>query len=805
MAKRHRVACLQLSTGRSKLAVSVLLLVSAILVSSFSFNNPYPVSAAASLTLNPTFASRGAIVSIAGSGFSFPNGTSASICIMTGYDRAGRPWLITFPICSVSGGSVSGSFVVNGTLSPIENPYTARVVAHRGSLATNITAQATFTVTGITINPSIGARGQTINLNGSIGGSDTACSISGSVVGTWSCVIYGSTGGNFSGSFVVSNVATPGPYKIRVTGNPSGVFVEATFTVKGPSITLNPTAGRIGSSVGVNGTGFSFSDTTCTISSPSLSSVVLNPACVINAGTGEPKGNFTVGNVSPGSYVIKITGSTNDFAQATFNVTSGPSVTLSPATGITGTVVKVTGTGYLPTDTACTISGTGIVTVAACSIVAGSGAPNGNFTVGDVVPGAYLITVTGNKGDSAQATFQVTPVIRGLTLYPTNATTGSVVTFKGTGFSTSDTSCVVLSSPTTLLIGTYVCAISSGVATGSFTVGATATANVNWNVTVRGSPVNDNATASFRVIPKISVVPTAGTNGTVVSTPGSGFSSLAVFCNLTVVPNITFVSARCGIAGSSGQVSGSFIVFNAPPGVYLVNVTDSAGYFAGTTFTVGAPSANIAIIPNVVTPGDSVGVVGDGFNPSDTACTITPTVTTTGTPTCSISGGVVAATFTVSGTAASGYYVVVVSATPYGDFASNFLEVTITTITITTSTSTTTSVTSTTATSITTSVSSTLTTTSITNTGVSTYISYSFTTTTSTGQSTTSISTTTTATFMITSFTTTTTSTTVAVTHTLGGAIGPSWLSSQDFNGNLLELVSVMSLLGWVLVRRLAF
>jgi hypothetical protein len=809
---RSRVACLNLSSSRVRLAVTVLLLISAIFVSVSSINNMPFVEAAASISLSPAFAGRGSVVTFSGSGFSLPNGTALVnpiACNLFSLDQLNNPGtLISSPICSVSGSSISGSFVVKGNISPIKNPY-AVIVNVTDAKSHFIKAQRTFTVTAIIISPPVGARGQTIKVNGSIGGSDTTCSLSGSVVGTSSCVMYGSTGGNFSGSFVVAYVS-PGPYTVRVTSSPSGTFVETSFTVTGPSITLTPPKGVIGAFIGVNGTGFSFADTTCSITSPTSGSVLLNSACSINSGTGKVKGNFTVGNVSPGAYVIRVTGSPyGDFAEATFQVTSGPSINLKPWSGTPGTVIQISGTGFLPSDTACSITGSGgVATTAACSIVAGTGAPKGNFTIGNVVPGSYLIIVTGNHGDYAQNTTQVTITPLALTLTPSNATEGSTVTFRGIGFSTADRSCSVSSSPTTVLIASSTCSMSSGVATGSFVVGSTAGANVAWVVTVTGSPTIDKATASFGVIPEISISPTSGSSGTVVSFSGSGFSSSATFCNVTLIPTIIgyFTAAHCGIIGP-GQVSGSFIVASAAQGVYIANVTDNAltygsphNFAAGAPFTVGAPITSITIYPNVVVPGQSVGVSGYGFNAGDTKCTILPkTIATSGV--CTISGGIVAGSFIAAGN--PGYYVITVNATS-GDFATNFLEIAVTTGTLTiTSSPTTTSVTTTTATSFTTSIPVTLTTTTFTSTGISTYISYTLTSTTITGQSTSSISTVTTTTSIETSSTTTTITTTLSTTATVGAIVSPPTFSSQGFDGNIFGLISLMSLLGWVLVRRL--
>lgn len=808
MAKRHRKACLELSIGRSRLIVTVLLLVSTIFISSSLFNPP--VSAAPAITLNRTNALRGSLVTFTGSGFL----SADTDCFVTLQDRTSTNVTVPFTqVCSKSSGStsLSGSFVVP-FVTPILNPYIV-IVTGNVTGSENDAALAAFTITAITMSPTTGPRATTVSVNGSLGGSDTTCSITGTVVGTVSCVISGSTGGNFTGSFVVANVV-PGPYTVRVTGSPSAIFVEATFIVTGPSIALFPSSGAIGTVVNANGTGFSFTDTTCIITSPSLGGVVVTPGCAINAGTGIVNGTFTVGYVAPGSYVIRITGSSSDFAQATFHVTSGPSITLSPTLGPSGTIVGMTGTGFLPGDKSCTIAGT-VVTIPACSIVQGSGAPTGSFTVANVAPGTYVVTVTGNGGDSAQATFHVT-VNGTLTLLPTKGPTGTTVTFRATGFLATDTACVVLSAAAgfapgsnNLLIGSFTCSMSSQVATGSFVVGSLATTNVNWNVTVRGTPANDIPTgvwALFNVTAQITVSPTTGTNGTVVGVTGTGFSSTAsTVCTLGITPSTGFTDRLCGISGSTGHASASFRVSTAVPGLYLVNVTDSNGYFAGATFQVGTPSANITINPNAVfaPPGGSVGISGSGFNPYDTSCTITPIVFLFSVSSCSTSSGFVGASLTVLNNAPPGLYAITVTGN-MGDFAFNYLGVNTVTVQTSTTLTTTTVATSSTGTTITTSttqVSTSFSTTTLQTTGFSTWIFTSRTATTAFGQTTTSVISTYTTSSIITALTSTTVTISTIITHTLGQIIQPS-TSPHVALSDAITLLGVLSLALPLLIRR---
>ena len=176
-----------------------------------------------------------------------------------------------------------------------------------------------------------------------------------------------------------------------------------------PVIGLSSGSGNVGLQIGISGSGFLPTDAACYFSSPSNPGVVTSSACVTSGGS--VSGGFTIGNVLPGAYVIQATGSGGDFAQALLTVTGGAQVGLSPATAQPGVDVLVIASGFLPTDTTCTVSSPTPNVVlkgtVACVIQAGSGTPHGSFIVGNILPGQYVIQVTGNGGDSAQALLSV--------------------------------------------------------------------------------------------------------------------------------------------------------------------------------------------------------------------------------------------------------------------------------------------------------------------------------------------------------------------------------------------------------------
>jgi hypothetical protein len=140
-----------------------------------------------------------------------------------------------------------------------------------------------------------------------------------------------------------------------------------------PSLTVTPNSGPIGQGVTVTGSGFSLSDVgACT-------SMLSSPVNIVSASTCNFAHNgvligssFTVvAGAALGVYFVTVTGSTGDFATASFTVTP-PTITLTPNSGPIGQGVTVTGSGFAPGDAgACTSvlsTPTNIVSAPTCTI-----------------------------------------------------------------------------------------------------------------------------------------------------------------------------------------------------------------------------------------------------------------------------------------------------------------------------------------------------------------------------------------------------------------------------------------------------
>ncbi len=180
------------------------------------------------------------------------------------------------------------------------------------------------------------------------------------------------------------------------------ISANSTDPITVPSISLNPNSGSAGSTVQVSGSGFSTSDTACSISGK----VVVSQTCSVSNGALTATA-FTVANVAGGSYSVKVTGTpTEDSASAQFTVNApAPSIKLTPSSAQAGATVQVSGSGFLASDNACTLSGNP-VTASTCSI--SNGILSATFNVATVATGAYTIRAIGKPGsDFASAQFTV--------------------------------------------------------------------------------------------------------------------------------------------------------------------------------------------------------------------------------------------------------------------------------------------------------------------------------------------------------------------------------------------------------------
>ena len=269
--------------------------------------------------------------------------------------------------------------------------------------------------------------------------------------------------------------------------------------------------------------------------------------------------------------------STTSSSQTTASLVNNPIIALTPNSASAGSTVHVSGSGFLTGDASCSFSGSP-VSASDCSI--SNGLLTGSFVVAGVGSGYYLITAIGSPGsDSASVTLNVNGPA--LTLNPSSDSAGATVSVSGSRFSPTDTACTLSGGS----IASYTCAISGGALAGTFVVSNAGTGV--YGVTATGSPAGDSAIADFQLtaaIPSVTLNPSSGQAGAMVTVSGSGFASTDSTCTIEGSTG-SISSSTCTI--SSGTVTGSFVVANATAATYAIKVTGSqVGDSALAAFTI---------------------------------------------------------------------------------------------------------------------------------------------------------------------------------------------------------------------------
>jgi len=261
---------------------------------------------------------------------------------------------------------------------------------------------------GITLDPTTGTVGLTVEVRGSdftLMGQDAVVGISvgGILIDPAPAAITTPEAGAdaFTRRIVIPAGMTPGPkvVSVTVTGEP---VTTATFTVAPSTLTLTPASGPVGTVVTISGSGFLPNRSGSVAAADVIAAV---PFTTTAAGTIPTGITATIIAGAPvGARTLTATVGV-EAASATFTVLA-PTITVSPTSGAPGTVVTVTGIGFVPFSTL------GILTIGPHPLPAGvipatvTPIPTvitdsvGNFTATFVIPGlaAGATTVTATVG-----------------------------------------------------------------------------------------------------------------------------------------------------------------------------------------------------------------------------------------------------------------------------------------------------------------------------------------------------------------------------------------------------------------------
>jgi hypothetical protein len=418
-----------------------------------------------------------------------------------------------------------------------------------------------------------------------------------------------SPAGGFTTTFIVPS-ATHGIHTVTATDSSSSNNAAiATFTVA-PNLITSPTSGPSGTSVTASGTGFvANSPITVTFNGTTVST---SPSTVMTDATGSFfSATFIVPSSTAGVKTINVADADGNSDTASYTVTA-QSITLTPTSGNIGTITTVSGSNFLPSSP-LTVTYNGVTV--GTSVSTGSGAlPSGvTFPVPTSTFGSNVVRVTDGFGNYATATFSVTTSIR---LSPTRGPVGTPVAVSGQGFGALKTITVTFAGTAIVTSPSPVTTDNYGSFDASFNVPAgSSTSSVAGAKTVvasdSSSPPN-SASATFTVTPYITLNPTTGNAGTVVTVSGTGYGASRTmtikFDATTQTTSPTMVTTT-----AYGTFSCTFTVPTSIGGSHNVTGIDSSSNTDTEIFNI---TPTITLNPTSGNVGSSVSVSGAGFGNS---------------------------------------------------------------------------------------------------------------------------------------------------------------------------------------------
>jgi hypothetical protein len=596
---------------------------------SASFIVPTP-----SITISPTSGPPGTSITVVGSNFKL----GATVTIFFDVDGDG----VVDPGETVGTATASSTGAFSTVVPAPTLPFGTYDV--RATDGVNTAPAVTFTITpAISLSPTSGSPGTTVTVSGS----GFAAGASGIVwfdidddnvvdAGEPSVAVTASATGTFTATLTVPTVAA-GTYNIKADV-PSGGPVEAsaTFIVPTPSITISPTSGPPGTSITVTGSGFNVGasgfvwfdidgDGVLDLGEPSVS--------VTASATGTFTATLTVPTVpfQAAGYNIRadVPSGGPVEASATFLVT--PAISLSPTSGPPGTTVTVSGSGF-----AASVSGVvwfdsnnnGALDSGEPSASVTTG-PLGTFTATLTVPtvaaGTYNIRADVPSGGPVEASATFTVLIPSITVSPTSGPPGTSVSISGTDFIPGASGFVWFDIDGDGVLdpgepSVSVTASATGTFTATLTVPTVPFQAAGYNIRAdvpSGGPVE--ASATFLVTPAISLSPTSGSPGTIVTVSGSGFAAGASGVVWFDIDDDNVVDAGepsvAVTASATGTFTATLTVPTVAAGTYNIKADVPLGLpvEAFATFTVLIPS--ITVSPTTVSSGQLITIAGTDFTP----------------------------------------------------------------------------------------------------------------------------------------------------------------------------------------------
>jgi hypothetical protein len=505
------------------------------------------------ITLSVTSGPPGTVVMVTGSGFS-----AAEYNVTFGGN-------LVIPTTPIAGGAISASFVVP-MLPRTGSPYPVVLTATGDTV--NIPV---FNITpAIWLDSSSGFVGDVIQVNGYGFLASTNLEVSFDGIDTVSAV------SDSSGSFSSTNLQIPeskaGWHTIAARdyiGASQGIVY-----VVAPKVSLSTSTSDAGSSIVCSGKGFAaMSNISFFLDNTPFSSTGATDA----NGTLQPI-TLTLPTVAGGLHTLKAQDGSGNSAITSLSVTSN--ISISPASGPSGTLVSLSGSGFQANENVSITYNGAIVTTVPSPVQSDTA---GSFTVSFNVPplpgGAYEI-VASDSINSAKAQFTSSAAA---TINPVEGTAGTKITASGTGFRPRGSIAINYD-------GVQV-AVGSSDIYGNFSVRFAAPSSSTGLHQVTITDKTSTLNFTFGIEPTIMINPVSGYVGSKITIDASGFSA-----NKMIIVKYDDIQLASGQTDSNGALN---IAENAPTskgGNHLITISDGNSELTAEFAMDSIPPAQPALI-----------------------------------------------------------------------------------------------------------------------------------------------------------------------------------------------------------------
>jgi hypothetical protein len=449
-------------------------------------------------------------------------------------------------------------------------------------------------VAAIVLNPTHAKVGTSVLITGS-GFADTSAitfTYDGSAIVPTDAPITSDGSGGFTAHITIP-AGVEGVHPVVATDASLGT-ATANFTVDS-FISISPSTQRIGGSTTVTGTGFAtVSAVTITIGGTTVTGV-----------TTDATGGFiqaeTVPTLASGSQTVSATDAGTNNATDTLTV-SAPTLTRSPTHGPKGTVVTLTGANYIPSHS-LTITNVDSTTSNVTSDSSGNIPASTTIPTGPNVQGSHNITVSDGTNTGTVAFTTDTSI----SLSPSSAKVGDTVTITGEGYANASAVSSTFAGSSVTTSPSAPSPSSAGHWTATFVIPAA----LHGSNTVSCTDVaTNNATATETVNSSISLSPTHGRSGEVITVTGTGYGNTQSVTATFAGSSVSFITSVT--TNSSGGFSGSLIAPVTSVGVKTIVATDALTNTASSSFTADAYGTMVPLRIN----GNSPYLSSDNFDQS---------------------------------------------------------------------------------------------------------------------------------------------------------------------------------------------